>query len=73
MPTPPIYYPEPPLHPAHPIPPVIWPSPPPTQPPAAGDEGGWAYSPIYGWVWVPSGGGGKPHPPTGEPPTATPA
>jgi hypothetical protein len=66
-------------HPAHPIapggpPPGIWPSPghpehpiyfPPSQPPGQppSDEGKWAWSPIYGWVWVPSGSGDKPHPP----------
>jgi len=29
------------------------------------EQGGWAYSPIYGWVWVPEGSGGKPKPPSG--------
>jgi hypothetical protein len=51
MPTPPIYF-------------------PPTMPeaPPGGDGGGrWAYSPLYGWVWVPVGGGDKPHPPSGPP------
>src|SRR6516162_1473886 len=65
-------------HPAHPIyyPPVIsgppgpWPTPPiylpqppekPTEPPST--DGKWAYSPIYGWVWVPADSGGKPTPP----------
>lgn len=63
---PPIYY-----------PPEIWPTPP-SKPPGGGEppsgppggEGNWAWSPIYGWVWVPSGGGGKPHPP--EPPPIDP-
>ena len=53
--SPPIYYPP---DPAHPI--VLPPAPPEGGPPP---EGGWAYSPVYGWVWVPSGGGGKPKPP----------
>src|SRR6516164_2682600 len=53
--SPPIYYPP---YPAHPI--VLPPAPPEGGPPT---EGGWAYSPVYGWVWVPSGGGGKPKPP----------
>jgi hypothetical protein len=36
--------------------PPMWPGGPPTS-----GNGNWAYSPIYGWVWVPappSGGGG---------------
>jgi hypothetical protein len=56
MPTPPIYL--PPGTPAHPI--VVPPEP--TEPPSGGD-GRWAFSPVYGWVWVPAGGGDKPHPP----------
>ena len=56
MPTPPIYY--PPVFPAHPIV---------TPPPSEGSglpEGGWAWSPFYGWVWQPAGSGGKPKPPS---------
>jgi hypothetical protein len=39
---------------------------PPGTPPGEGDtgRGNWGYSPVYGWVWVPSGEGGKPHPPS---------
>jgi len=60
-------------------PPVIWPGPGPLpypdqglpvpQPPIGGGGGGgpgnwqWAYSPVYGWVLVPPGEGGKPQPP----------
>lgn len=33
---------------------------PPMRPPAGDWE--WAYSPVYGWVLVPPGGGGKPQP-----------
>jgi hypothetical protein len=51
-------------------------------PPTAGSSGDWAYSPIYGWVWIPappSGGikppgnidntlpGAQPHPDQGLP------
>lgn len=43
----------------HPI--VIPPTQPPTDPPSG--DGKWVYSPIYGWVWQPSGEGGKPVPP----------
>jgi hypothetical protein len=64
-------------HPAHPIynPPGIWgggnvpmPTPPiyfPPAPPPGGPppDGQWVYSPVYGWVWLPSGGGDKPKPP----------
>ena len=32
----------------------------------------WAYSPVYGWIIVPAGGGGKPQPPGGEGPEGTP-
>jgi hypothetical protein len=63
-------------YPAHPIapggpPPGIWPSPGvPTHPIAPGGapssppstEGDWVYSPLYGWVWLPAGSGGKPVP-----------
>ena len=68
VPTPPIYYPpgvNVPTFPTHPIapggpPPGVWPP----KPPGDGDEGGdWAFSPVYGWVWVPEAGGGKPKPP----------
>ena len=69
----------PPLHPTHPIapggpPPGIWgppsgfPTPPiylpepPAEPPSGGD-GRWVFVPGLGWVWAPSGGGDKPHPP----------
>lgn len=61
-------------------PPGPWPSPPIHLPPGGGGqppggggqppqgppggEGHWAYSPVYGWVWVPSGSGGKPQPPS---------
>jgi hypothetical protein len=73
-----------PTHPIYNPPPVgIWPSPgvpthpivlPPGEPPAGGPpaDGKWAWSPIYGWVWLPSGGGDKPHPPEGTAPTPTP-
>jgi hypothetical protein len=63
-------------YPTHPIapggpPPGIWPSPgvpthpiapggPPSSPPST--EGDWVYSPLYGWVWLPAGSGGKPVP-----------
>jgi hypothetical protein len=70
VPTPPIYYPPPPVG--------IWPSPgtpshpiapggeePPDAP--SGDGGRWAWSPIYGWVWLPVGSGDKPHPPQPSP------
>jgi hypothetical protein len=81
--APPIYYPPeiwpPPVHPAHPI---VLPEPPevPTEPPIAPPGGGisegwqWYYSPVYGWilVWKPPGGGGKPQPPAGDVPVATP-
>ena len=69
--------PVPPGTPAHPIvlpplPPGIWgptdprPSHPIAMPKPPEDlpEGGWAWSPVYGWVWVPFGGGGKPKPPS---------
>ena len=50
--------------PAHPIalPGDPWwpPVDPPAHPPAGDWE--WAYSPIYGWVLVPPGGGGRPQP-----------
>jgi len=77
-PTPPIYYPpSPPLriwgggNVPYPTPPIHLPGPP-SEPPAegAGSDGGWAWSPYYGWVWIPSGGGGKPHPP--QPPAEAP-
>jgi hypothetical protein len=78
-------------YPAHPIapggpPPGIWPSPgvpthpiapggPPSSPPST--EGDWVYSPLYGWVWMPAGSGGKPIPAPPEggeaPSTPTPA
>jgi hypothetical protein len=55
-------------HPAHPI--VL---PPPGRPDAPPDGNGrWAYSPIYGWVWLPGNSGGKPQPPGGQPPTTEP-
>jgi hypothetical protein len=58
MPTPPIYIPVPPE---------------PEEPPAAGDGGNWEYTLRFGWVWVPTGGGGKPHPPADpNAPVATP-
>ena len=65
-PTPPIHLPEP--------------EPPPTEPPIAPPGGGlsegwqWFYTPGYGFVlvWLPPGGGGKPQPPGGEAPVATP-
>jgi hypothetical protein len=53
MPTPPIYF--PPTAPGGP--------PEGGTPPSGGDGGRWAYSPIYGWVWLPTGSGDKPHPP----------
>ena len=70
MPTPPIYFPPT-------QPPVIWPSPgvpahpivlppdQPVEPPEGGPPPGgqWVWSPVYGWVWAPSGSGGKPKPP----------
>ena len=37
-----------------------WGTDPPAKPPAG--DWTWAYSPVYGWVLVPPGGGGKPHP-----------
>ena len=39
-----------------------WGTEPPTQPPSGGWE--WVYSPIYGWVLLPPGEGGKPQPPS---------
>jgi hypothetical protein len=79
VPTHPIYWPPSiwpsPGYPAHPIapggpPPGIWPSPGHPAHPIApggeegeGDGGKWAWSPMYGWVWLPSGSGDKPHPP----------
>ena len=75
VPTHPIYYPPvisgPPG--PWPTPPIYLPQPPekPTEPPST--DGKWAYSPIYGWVWVPADSGGKPTPPDGGvPPTETP-
>jgi hypothetical protein len=55
--------------PTHPIAPGGRPSEPPST------EGDWAYSPIYGWVWVPAGSGGKPvpAPPEGGGEVPTPA
>jgi hypothetical protein len=47
-------------HPAHPIMPVL-PSLP-GRPPNGGD-GYWAWSPQWGWIYVPGGSGDKPHPP----------
>ena len=50
-PSHPIYYPDPPTKPEEP-PPEGW---------------RWVYSPVYGWVAKPPGGGGKPQPlPPGE-------
>jgi hypothetical protein len=71
MPTPPIYYPPSggqPGYPAHPI--VLPPGtpshpieiPPPPDGPPSGGDGSWKFSPVYGWVWVPAGSGGKPQP-----------
>jgi hypothetical protein len=75
MPTPPIYYPTPPPgYPAHPIqPPPGYPAHP-IQPPPGFVEGGvdkgdWVYSPVYGWVWVPST---VAHPPGPEHPIVQP-
>ena len=67
---PPIYYPP---YPAHPIvlPPDGGGGAPPEGPPDTGGGGRWAYSPIYGWVWLPAGGGDKPNPPQ-QPPTESP-
>ena len=69
--TPPIYY-----------PPEVWPNPPdppeqpPVMPPGAILPPGWSwyYTNIWGWVlvWRPTGGGGKPQPPSGDRPTVTP-
>ena len=75
--APPIYYPPTPTH------PIVLPEPPevPTEPPIAPPGGGisdgwqWYYAPGTGWilVWKPPGDGGKPQPPGGSPPTATPS
>jgi hypothetical protein len=73
VPTHPIYIPQPPgiwPSPGVPTPPIYYPPTRPSEPPST--EGDWAYSPIFGWVWVPSGEAGKPHPPTG-PEVPTPA
>lgn len=49
----------PPGQPTHPIAPGGQPG----QPPQEG-QGGWVFSPYYGWVWEPAGSGGKPRPPS---------
>jgi hypothetical protein len=63
-----------PPYPTHPIAPGGPPTRP-TEPPST--EGDWVYSPVYGWVWMPAGSGGKPVPAPPEggeaPPTPTPA
>src|SRR6516162_333094 len=69
--TPPIYY-----------PPEVWPKPPevpeqpPVMPPGAILPPGWSwyYTDFWGWVlvWRPTGGGGKPQPPSSDRPVATP-
>ena len=74
-PMPPIFYPP---YPAHPIvippppatpPPGAQPMPPfyPGGPPSEGSDGAWAWSPIYGWVWVPA-----PTPPPDDTPVVNP-
>ena len=54
--------------------PIVIPPPgePPTEPPGLTDPGHWGYSLKYGWVWVPAGPGGKPHPPVPPPSGETP-
>lgn len=51
-------------HPEHPI---VIPPDKPTEPPDTSAGGDWVYSPVYGWVWVPAGSGGKPQPPDTPP------
>ena len=46
-----------------PTPPIYLPGDKPTDPPKPAEGWSWAYSPVYGWVVLPPGGGGKPQPP----------